>query len=129
MRANRPTLAISVAGGDLQDQETLNVLVNHIDFGMKPAEAVTAPRFSTGQHEDSFNPTANRPSTILDRNCLMISSSVAKSVRDELERRGNIVKATSGPIAQPVMLYVDQNDIVFAAGDPAAKRHAASLQK
>ena len=36
--------AISVAGGDIQDQTTLNVLLNHIDFGMSPREAVTAAR-------------------------------------------------------------------------------------
>jgi gamma-glutamyltranspeptidase/glutathione hydrolase len=59
---NKPVLAISVAGGDLQDQTTLNVLLNHIEFGMLPKDAVTAPRFNTDHMENSFdsNPDRNR---------------------------------------------------------------------
>jgi gamma-glutamyltranspeptidase len=34
-----------VASGDLQDQTSLNVLLNHIEFGMSAQQAVTAPRF------------------------------------------------------------------------------------
>ena len=40
LKNDRPILAISVAGGDHQDQAALNLLVDHIDFGMPPAEAV-----------------------------------------------------------------------------------------
>ena len=36
-------LAVSVAGGDGQDQVTLQLLLNLIDFGLEPAEAVTRP--------------------------------------------------------------------------------------
>ncbi len=45
----KAVIAISVAGGDLQDQTTLNVLLNHVDFGMLPEKAVTAPRFQTSR--------------------------------------------------------------------------------
>src|SRR5206468_10715862 len=34
----KPAAAVSVAGGDNQDQVTLQVLVNHLDFGLAPAE-------------------------------------------------------------------------------------------
>ena len=59
-RDGQPVMAISVAGGDLQDQTTLNVLLNHVEFGMPPQEAVTAPRFSTRHHQDSFDPNPDR---------------------------------------------------------------------
>lgn len=33
LHAGQPVLAISVAGGDLQDQATLNLLLDFIEFG------------------------------------------------------------------------------------------------
>ena len=47
--------AVSVAGGDQQDQMTLQILLDVIDFGLSPAEAVTAPRFITDHFIGSFN--------------------------------------------------------------------------
>lgn len=44
-----PIMAISVAGGDLQDQLTLNLLLDVIEFDMLPEAAVTAPRSGAGQ--------------------------------------------------------------------------------
>ena len=57
LRDNRPVLAISVAGGDNQDQMTLQLLVNHFDFGLDPAESVVAPRFMTDHFIGSFRQT------------------------------------------------------------------------
>src|SRR5262249_40259564 len=51
LKDGKPVMAISVAGGDLQDQETLNLLLNVIEFGMAPDAAVTAPRFATAHHQ------------------------------------------------------------------------------
>ena len=59
-KAGKPVLAISVAGGDLQDQTTLNVLLDHVQFGMLPEQAVVAPRFSTEHHQNSFDPNPDR---------------------------------------------------------------------
>jgi gamma-glutamyltranspeptidase / glutathione hydrolase len=36
---NNPVLAISVAGGDQQDQAAIQVILNYVDFGMTPEEA------------------------------------------------------------------------------------------
>ncbi len=52
LKDGKGILAISVAGGDLQEQTTLNCLLNRIEFGMMPEDAVTAPRFNTFHHED-----------------------------------------------------------------------------
>src|SRR5205823_7290925 len=43
LKNDKPILAISVAGGDLQDQATLNLLLDFIAFGMTPGAAVRAP--------------------------------------------------------------------------------------
>lgn len=128
LKDGKPVLAISVAGGDLQDQATLNLLLNFIEFGMAPAAAVTAPRFATDHHQDSFDPNPVRAETFLQAGSLTVSAQIDASVRDELARRGHQVVAKEGPIAVPVMLYADAaNGIYYAAGDPATGRHAAGL--
>ena len=47
-------LVMSTPGGDNQDQAMLQVLLNIIEFGMTPQEAVEAPRFQTEHFYSSF---------------------------------------------------------------------------
>src|SRR5207237_1728470 len=54
LKDGKPVLAISSAGGDQQDQALCQLIVNCLDFGMSPAEAVTQPRFGTAHHISSF---------------------------------------------------------------------------
>jgi gamma-glutamyltranspeptidase/glutathione hydrolase len=126
LKGGQPVLAVSVAGGDLQDQATLNLLLDHIDFGMEPATAVTQPRFATYHHEDSFDPNPVRAATFLSAGSLTVSNQVDEAVRDALAGRGHTITVKEGPIATPVMLFVD-NGVYHAAGDPAAGRHAAGV--
>ena len=122
----KPLLGISVAGGDLQDQTTLNVLLNHIEFGMRPAEAVTSARFRTSHRENSFDPNADRNAAFGTLGGLQLNGRVSKDVRTALSGRGHKVSTTTAPIAHPVMIYVDRKTGKFyAAGDPAASRHVA----
>ena len=128
LKDGSPILAISVAGGDLQDQATMNLLLDFVAFDMLPEAAVTAPRFATSHHEDSFDPNPNRSETFGQAGSLTISESVGEDVCEELARRGHQVRAHSGAIAVPVMLYIDKdNETFYAAGDPATGRHAAGL--
>ena len=128
LKDGKPVLAISVAGGDLQDQTTLNVLLNHIEFGMFPDKAVTAPRFSTSHHQDSFDPNPDRQAAFIAAGSLQLGSGVAEEVRKELAKRGHKLTTTSQPIAHPVMIYLDPHTgTIHAAGDPTAGRHAAAL--
>jgi len=129
LKDGKAVIAISVAGGDLQDQTTLNCLLNNLEFGMMPEDAVTAPRFSTGHHEDSFNPDPNRKRTLEALGGLTLNDQINKDVRTALANRGHKVRTTSQPIAYPVMLYVDPDTgIMYAAGDPRTGRHAAALE-
>ncbi len=129
LKDGKPVIAISVAGGDLQDQTTLNVLLNHIEFGMLPAQAVTAARFNTYHHQNSFDPNPDREAAFVGAGKMRVQEGVPESVRKALSARGHEVDATKNPIAHPIMIYIDHETGLFhAAGDPNAGRHAAALK-
>jgi gamma-glutamyltranspeptidase/glutathione hydrolase len=54
LKNGQPFLALSTPGGDNQDQALLQVMLNIIEFGMSPQEAVEAPRFQTEHFYSSF---------------------------------------------------------------------------
>ena len=124
-----PVLAISVAGGDLQDQTTLNLLLDHVEFGMLPEVAVRKPRFSTTHHQDSFDPNPNRQEAFIQAGSLQVHTGIGEDVRQELAGRGHSVGTTGRAIANPVMLYIErESGTLYAAGDPDAGRHAAAIE-
>ncbi len=119
LRDGKPIAVVSVAGGDLQDQVTLQVLLGHLEFGLSPAEAVTAFRFSTDHLVGSFN----QPPPELGS--LSIYESAGSGVIDSLKNRGHHVTIAKPPLAHPVMLTIDPSTgRKRAAGDPKANRHA-----
>ncbi len=129
LKDKKPILAISVAGGDLQDQATLNLLLDFIEFDQLPEAAVTQPRFATFHHQDSFDPNPKREETFIKAGSLTVNDTVDAAVREDLAQRGHQVEVKTTAISNPVMLYIDQEKgIFYAAGDPAAHRHAAGLE-
>lgn len=117
----KPLMAISVAGGDLQDQTALQVLLNVIDFGKSPAEAVSAPRFCTKHHLGSFNQTA----PVLGS--LLLYPEFAKTTVDDLTARGHKITMPKNHFAEPSLILIDQKTgILNVAGDPRGKRYAAA---
>ena len=130
LKDDRPIMAISVAGGDQQDQATLSLLLDFIEFDMSPNAAVTLPRFATGHHQDSFDPNPDREQTFIGTGSLSISAKISSRVQEELARRGHKIEEETEPIARPVMIYIDQGSgRLYAAGDPATGRHAAGLSE
>jgi gamma-glutamyltranspeptidase/glutathione hydrolase len=130
LKQGKPVIAISVAGGDLQDQTTLICLLNLIEFGIMPKDSVRAPRFSTGHHEGSFNPNPHRKETLGKLGGIAVEDRISEDVVAELKKRGHKTRTFSGANSHPVMLYVDpETGIMYAAGDPRVGRHAAVLEK
>ena len=129
LKNGRPALAISVAGGDLQDQVTLQLLLDHVEFGLLAGGGgESAPRFATAHHQDSFDPNPDRAQTFLRAGSLVVNDSVQQEVREGLQQRGHDLQVTASAIGAPVMLVIDQEKGGFqAAGDPAALRHAAGI--
>jgi gamma-glutamyltranspeptidase/glutathione hydrolase len=118
----KPVLAISVAGGDVQDQVTLQLLLSRIEFGLSPAEAVTAPRFATDHFVGSFNQTPPKLGS------LSLDEGFPKATADALSARGHVVGRVRAPVGHPVVLAIDpKSGIKQAAGDPKARRHARAL--
>ncbi len=126
LKDGKPAFAVSVAGGDRQDQVALNMLMGAIDFGLSPSAVVRAPRFSSFHHQNSFDPSPQRDTTFTDAGALEINDSLSDVVRSELARRGHPLLVKDRSIGTPVMLKIDR-DAILAAGDPDAGRHAAGL--
>ena len=119
LQDGKPSLAISVAGGDLQDQVILQLLLDHLEFGMTPDQAVTAPRFSTDHHVGSFNQTEPKLGS------LSIYEAFGSETIDALKALGHQVTIAKPPLGHPVMLTIDRRSgQKQAAGDPLARRHA-----
>lgn len=117
----KPLLAVSVAGGDGQDQAALALLLDVIDFGMSPADAVTAPRFGTNHLLGSFRQTAPQLGSLL------LNTEVGEQVIQDLKGRGHIVTLKKNALWWPVLLRIDPaSRVIEAAGDPRGKRHAAA---
>jgi gamma-glutamyltranspeptidase/glutathione hydrolase len=122
-KGKQPVLAVSVAGGDEQDQTSLQLILNHIDFGLDAAASVTAPRFGTSHHLGSFLQT---PPQLGD---LHINPAVGETTIEELRERGHklVLKA---PAAAPCVITIDSSGgklNLHAAGDPKTRRHAAAF--
>jgi gamma-glutamyltranspeptidase/glutathione hydrolase len=76
-------LIMSTPGGDNQDQALLQVLLNMLDFGMTPQEAVEAPRFQTEHFYSSFAGHEFVPGK------LNLEGRIPRSTADALEALGH----------------------------------------
>jgi gamma-glutamyltranspeptidase / glutathione hydrolase len=120
-KAGKAFLAVSVAGGDMQDQTSLELLLDVIDFDMKPKEAVSSPRFLTKHIQDSFNPSPD-PAVRMGKIAGLEINTTDKRLVDNLESRGHKVTESAGTLGWPVMIYLDQSTgIDYGAGQPGSK--------
>ncbi len=56
LKDGEPYMVWATPGSDVQPQATLQVLLNHVVFGMDVQEAIEAPRFATYSFPGSFEP-------------------------------------------------------------------------
>jgi gamma-glutamyltranspeptidase/glutathione hydrolase len=64
LRNGRLLMPFGTPGGDVQQQAMLQVLLNITVFGMRPQEAVEAPRIATRSFPDSFWPHPHAPGVV-----------------------------------------------------------------
>ena len=123
LKGNEPFMVLSTPGGDNQDQALLQVLLNIIEFGMNPQEAVEAPRFDTQHFISSFDDHEFLPGS------LNVESRVGLRIAQELGARGHKVKIQSewGTLSSPTVILYDSRTGVAAAGaDPRRGRYAVA---
>ncbi len=101
MKSGKPVVAVSVAGGDLQDQAGLQLILDAIEFGMHSATAVSTPRFATAHHISSFGPEGPKLGS------LQVNRDIPEKTVRELEHRGHKVQLTSGEIGGAAMILCD----------------------
>jgi len=92
LKDGRPFLAISTPGGDSQDQQILNVLLQIIVFGKDVQEAIEAPRINSNHPHSSFDNHDSVPGQ------LEIENRVPAKVLDDLRARGHVLRVV-GPYA------------------------------
>lgn len=88
LKDGKPFLAFSTPGGDNQDQAMLQVLLNIIEFGMSPQEAVEAPRFQSEHFFSSFGNHEFSPGK------LNLEGRISKATADKLTALGHRVSVT-----------------------------------
>jgi gamma-glutamyltranspeptidase/glutathione hydrolase len=92
LKDGKPFLAISTPGGDSQDQQILNVLLEMIVFGKDIQDAIEAPRINSLHPFGSFETHPSEPGV------LEIEDRVPEAVRSALTARGHKLKVL-GPYA------------------------------
>jgi gamma-glutamyltranspeptidase / glutathione hydrolase len=79
-------MAFGTPGGDVQIQAMIQVLLNLEVFGMRPQQAVEAPRFATYSFPDSFYPHESYPGLVC------AEARIPEGTRQVLMARGHTIK-------------------------------------
>ena len=120
LKDSKPVLAVSVAGGDGQDQAALQAVLNHVDFGLSAADSMQAVRFGTNHHVGSFRQT---PPVL---GSLLIHANADEETVTALTRLGHKVQRSTGPLWAPCLIRIAPGQFE-TAGDARAGRHAAAF--
>lgn len=123
LKDGKPYMVLSTPGGDNQDQALLQVLLNVIEFGMNPQEAVEAPRFDTQHYVSSFDDHEFLPGS------LNVEARIPEKTVAELKARGHKINLQSawGTLSSPTIIIYDSQTGVSAGGaDPRRGRYAVA---
>jgi gamma-glutamyltranspeptidase/glutathione hydrolase len=117
LKDGKPYLALSTPGGDNQDQALLQVLLNIIEFGMSPQEAVEAPRFQTEHFFSSFGNHEFSPGK------LNLESRIPKATAERLTALGHQVSVTGdwSNSSAPTVIKIS-NGVLDGGADPRRAR-------
>ena len=121
LKNGQPYMVLSTPGGDNQDQALLQVMLNIIEFGMNPQEAVEAPRFDTQHYVSSFDNHEFMPGV------LNVESRIPADVISQLSSRGHKIKVQTpwGTGSSPtVIMYDFKSGVISGGADPRRGRYA-----
>jgi gamma-glutamyltranspeptidase / glutathione hydrolase len=117
LKDGKPVFALSTPGGDNQDQALLQVLLNIIEFGMSPQEAVEAPRFQTEHFYSSFANHEFIPGKV------NIENRIPKDTIEALMNRGHKVNVTGewSNASAPTVIKIRES-VLEGGADPRRGR-------
>ena len=113
---DHPVMAISVAGGDMQDQAAIQVILNYVEFGMTPEEAFKAPRFSTEHFIGSFGQDRAKLGS------LSIPTTLPAKVQADLRARGHVVTVSREGVGGVALIGIDPKTRLATAVGPSADK-------
>jgi gamma-glutamyltranspeptidase/glutathione hydrolase len=118
LKDGKPFMALSTPGGDNQDQALLQTLLNIVEFGMTPQEAVEAPRFQTEHFYSSFAFHEFVPGK------LNIEGRVPRETTDALAALGHRVSVTDpwSNSSAPTVIQFGADGVLTGAADPRRSR-------
>ena len=111
---DHPVMAISVAGGDQQDQAAIQVILNYVEFGMSAEEAFSAPRFSTTHFISSFSQDR------AELGSLSVPNTLPEKVQADLRARGHVVTLSREGVGGVALIGIDPKTKQATAVGPAA---------
>jgi gamma-glutamyltranspeptidase/glutathione hydrolase len=102
VKDGRPVMCAGGSGGPLIVSETVQAVINVLDFGMNAEAAVSAPRIHAQWVPDAF----------------LVEPEVPADVREGLRRRGQKVVEEPEDIRGAAQVIVVKPDFLEAASDP-----------
>src|SRR5438309_637190 len=123
LKDGQPFMVLSTPGGDNQDQALLQVMLNIIEFGMNPQEAVEAPRFDTQHYVSSFD------NHEFLAGVLNVESRISADIIQKLGGRGHKIdrKSAWGTGSSPtVIMYEGKSGVISGGADPRRGRYAVA---
>ena len=110
----QPEMAISVAGGDQQDQAALQILLNYVDFGMSPEEALQGAAVSPPLTSSAPSARTAPPGQPL---CTRLAY---RNRTADLRARGHVVTVGRGGAGGVALIGIDPKTKQATAVGPAA---------
>ncbi len=113
-------MSFGVMGADMQPQGHVQVLVNHIDFGMNIQQAGDAPRI---RHDGSSTPTGEK---MTDGGCVFLESGFGAETLAALAAMGHATgRAVSGYGGYQAILRDEERRVYQGASESRKDGHAA----
>ena len=116
LRRNQFIMPLGAPGGDTQPQGMLQVLLNHLVFGMDIQSSIEAPRFSTHSQPNSFEPHEAKPGR------LAIEEGIGQDIGKDLSDLGHDIewlKTRSDAVAGVCAISANlETNVITGGADP-----------
>jgi gamma-glutamyltranspeptidase/glutathione hydrolase len=114
LKDGKPLMVFGSPGGDTQGQSQLQFFLNYVEFGKNVQQALEQPYFSTGAYHESFHPHPAGKG-------LSVSQRIPREVRDDLAKRGHLVRTHSamGVGSVKAIVVSPQSGVLMGGAAPA----------